>query len=1053
MACARCGTTPPASARFCPGCGAELTRAARREERKLVTILFVDQVGSTSRADGADPEDVRDRNRVYYEVARASIERHGGMLEKYAGDAVMAVFGVPRARDNDAESAVRAALDMLEGMRRLNAANEGLDLEVRVGVCTGEAVVEIDAPAESALATGDCVNVAARLQSAASPGRTIVDSETYRLTKHAFSYAALPPLDVKGKHEPVAAWIVEELLPLPRGQDARSPLVGRSHEMALMRSVWERATRGRQPHLVSVIGEAGIGKSCLVAEIASEVEAAGALVLWARSHPYDQQTPYGAAAQLVRQAAAVLGNDAGDVARQKLSTLLAPLVPPDEAASMTRYLSLVLGLGIDDGARETIELQYATRRLLESLSERTPLMVVFDDVHWADDASLELVSYLSKHLQDHRIVVVALARPEFLESRPAWFAGLSSFTSLILSPLGEQDAVQAASELLTHATDSVVAKVVARAGGNPLFIEQLVASIEDEGSSERLPATIRAAIAARIDGLPADSRAALLTASVIGKIFWRGVLARVGKSAQLGVALDTLETRGLVQRRSASRVEGDAEFTFKHDLILDTAYTTLPRATRRELHAATASALESVTGNPADITLILAHHWREAGEADRACQCLLVAAERAVDAFAIEETRDLYAQALELVTDSAEHARVRLVRALALVRLQDFARAGAELAEVIPDLEGEQQVEAVIGRARAALWTEQSAETMACAELALSLARAGGFAELEPVALGLLGAAHGMRGDEGDLERAVELGDRALEMWVPNTRKADLAEHYHLASDHYYWSGDYERAMRAAQLAATTAGVELHSQEFRLRGAGMQALMLAGVGRYEEAFAAAEDAIDLATVMGRPINVVTNYSTLPLREVFALDEALQRSEAVAERLGPSDFNMPWMNARADVFTAHVLRGDVALARSEWTSLWDDALTSNAWERWLVSGRIAAARAELELTSGHLEDALTWATRALELAGASSRPKYEAIARTARGRTLTALRRHGDAAGELRSAVALAGAGADPDPSWEEAARIIHSVVAGLTPQRAATYLAAPQVAEVVGRVS
>ncbi len=465
------------------------------------------------------------------------------MLEKYAGDAVMAVFGVPRARDNDAESAVRAALDMLQGMRELNAAHEGLDLEVRVGVCTGEAVVEIDAPAESALATGDCVNVAARLQSAAPPGRAIVGSETFRLTKQAFSYAVLSPLNVKGKHEPVAAWIVEEPLPLPpRGQDMRRPLIGRSHEMALLRSVWERAIKGRHPHLVSVIGEAGIGKSCLAAEIASEVEAAGALVLWARSHPYDQQRPYGAAAQLVTQAAAVSGNDAGDVARQKLSTLLAPLVPPDEAESLTRYLSLVLGLRIDDGARETIELQYATRRLFESLSERTPLMVVFDDVHWADDASLELVSYLSKHLQERRIVVVALARPEFLESRPAWFAGLSAFTSLTLSPLSEQDAVHAASELLAHATESVVAKVVATAGGNPLFIEQLVASIDDEGSSERLPATIRAAIAARIDGLPADARATLLTASVIGKTFWRDVLGRVGGTAQLGEALDTLET-------------------------------------------------------------------------------------------------------------------------------------------------------------------------------------------------------------------------------------------------------------------------------------------------------------------------------------------------------------------------------------------------------------------------------------------------------------------------------------------------------------------------------
>jgi class 3 adenylate cyclase/tetratricopeptide (TPR) repeat protein len=1036
-----------------------------------VSILFVDQVGSTSRADGADPEDVRDRNRLYYEETRTHIEKHGGMLEKYAGDAVMAVFGVPLARANDAESAVRAALSILEGIRDLNGSHPGLDLDVRVGICTGEAVVEIDAPAESALATGDCVNVAARLQSAAPPGRAIVGADTYRLTKHAFRYEALPAFEVKGKREPVTAWLVDQPLALSvSSSELRSTLIGRNHEIVLLRTVWERAVEGRQPHLVSVIGEAGIGKSRLTAEIGSEIESGGALVLWARSRPYDQPTPYRAVAQLVKQAAAIFENDAVEVARQKLGLLLAPLVSPDEVESMTRYLSLVLSLGLDERVRETIDLQYATRRLFENLSERAPLMIVFDDIQWADEASLDLVGYLGKHFQNHRIIIVTLARPELVEARPAWGAGLPAFTSLKLSPLRPEDASEAASVLLSRADPLLVAKVVTTAEGNPLFIEELVASIEDEQIGEKLPSTIRAVIAARIDGLPADARSALLNASVIGKTFWRGVLGSIGDVKELEAALDALETRGLVHRRFASRVQDDVEFSFKHDLIRDTAYRTLPRTTRRELHAATAAALESLVSSPAEIAWILAYHWREGGDAQRARTYLLAAAERSADALAVDETYDFYTQALDLVADPAEQYHIRLLRGLALVQLEDFARAADELAELVPNLEGNNRVEALLGRTHATLWTEQAGETMASAEEALRLARAGGFSELEPVALGLLGSAHGMRGDQGDVALAVELGEQALETWVPNTRRAELAEHCHLMSNHYYWLGDYEGAMKAAQLSATTAGVDLRSREFRLRGAGMLAIGLAGVGRYEEAIATAQDAIELATAMGRPMNVVLNYSTLPLREIFALDEALERSDAVADRLGPSDFNMPWMNARADAFTARVMRGDVSLAQSEWSSLWEDTLTSKAWERWLVSGRLAAVRADLEFSIGHMEDAVTWGSRAIDMAVASSRRKYEAIARTTVGRSLIASRLYEEAATELHRAVAVADVlgspllrwqsraglaqalgktGGDPDAVYDEAARIIRAVAAGLTSNRAATYLSAPQVAEVL----
>ncbi len=392
---------------------------------------------------------------------------------------------------------------------------------------------------------------------------------------------------------------------------------------------------------------------------------------------------------------------------------------------------------------------------------------------------------------------------------------------------------------------------------------------------------------------------------------------------------------------------------------------------------------------------------------------------------------------------------------------------------MIPDLEGEQRVEGIVNQTRSNLWTEKTNETMSGAELALALARQGGFAELEAVATGLLGSAHGMRGDAGDLERAIRLTDQAVKMWIPNTRQRELAEVYHFSADHCYWAGDYERAIEASALAAATAGVEMHSQEYRLRGAGMQAIILSGIGRYEDAISAAQDAIELARTMGRKVNVVTNYSTLPLREIFAVDEALTRSEEVEDRLGPSDFNMPWMNARADVFVARVMKGDTSRALRDWGPLWDDAVASKAWERWLVSGRMAAVRADLELDMGNTDDTLLWGGRAIEMAVASSRKKYEAIARTTVGRALTTQRLHEEAVAELRRAAALSdvlgsplirwqsraalaqalpGIGSDPASVCAEAADIIRSVVAGLTAAHADGYLAVPQVVEVLDAV-
>ena len=503
MACSRCGAELPGDARFCPSCGAPVATAAVAEERKFVSVLFVDVVGSTARADGADPEDVRDLNQLYYREVSDRIQRHGGSIEKYVGDAVMAVFGAPLARSDDAERAVRASLSILEGIADLNERDPDLDLQVRAAVCTGEAMVVIEAAPFDALATGDVVNTAARLQSSAPIGGVVVDAETYRLTRHAFDYRELDAVDAKGKRDPVQAWLVERSLGAPAERPtSTTPLVGRDREVLLIRTVWDRAVTAGSPHLVTVIGPAGIGKSRLAEEVAAEIEGGGGRVLWGRSLPYEEQTPYRAFGQILRRAAGIFENDGVEVARQKLATLAGSLFQEREAAEATRYLSLVLGLGVGEPASESIHLLFAARRVVELLSEQGPLLLVFEDVHWADDSLLDLVDYLVSHVRDHPVAFLALARPEFLETRPTWGTGMVGQTMLQLEPLTNAEAAQVVGGLLAGADPSTVTKVVETAEGNPLFIEELVAAVGDEASVGDLPATVRAAIAARIDALP-----------------------------------------------------------------------------------------------------------------------------------------------------------------------------------------------------------------------------------------------------------------------------------------------------------------------------------------------------------------------------------------------------------------------------------------------------------------------------------------------------------------------------------------------------------------------
>jgi len=1070
MACVVCGSDLPDGARFCPSCGAEQT--APQEERKLVSVLFVDIVGSTARADGADPEDVRDRNQLYFNEARQRIEHYGGIVEKYIGDAVMAVFGTPLAKADDAERAVSAALTIIEGSRELNRAHPGLDLELRAAVCTGEAVVAIDAAANEPIATGDVANTAARLQNAAPKNGVLIGQQTYELVRHSFELQPLTPIEAKGKREPVAAWQVLAPLAAPGARPmSGTPFVGRDDELEILTRAWDRAVSASRPHLVTILGPAGIGKTRLGRELSQHVEFGGGTALWGRSLPYEERSPYRAAGQIVRKVADIYDNDGVEVARAKLAATVAELFPEPEAADATRYLSVVLGLGLDEPPDEAVHLQFAARMFVEHLASRDPILIVFEDAHWADTPLLDLIDYLVSHVHDARVVFLALARPELLETRTAWGSGMISQTTLPLDPLTQEQAVSVATALLPTVDASAVERVVAAGEGNPLFLEELAHSVTDEsGLPDELPTTVLAAIASRIDALPPEPRTVLLHASVVGLTFWRDVLTAVMPSNGVVGSLDALEDRGLIIRHPQSTVAGDAEYAFKHVLIRDGAYGTMPRASRRELHGAIARYLEDRLTDRPDLGWLLAHHWTQAGDPARAITYLLAAAQRAQDALAVDEAYDLLTRAFDLAEDDAERRRILFRRGDMLAKTGEFARADKELTDLLPELEGREEVEALLSLGMATHWTEQTDRTLEVSQRALTLSRDQAFTDLEPIGMSLLSAAHSMRGDSGDVALALELGEEATRLWPNGERQPEYAHHIHILGNPLYWSGRYQEAYELAMEAKSMGGLTANGAEFVLRGAGMTGLTLAGLGRYEEALEASESAIAAAKRLGRPASVVTNYSTLIFREIFALEEARERSQTVADRLGPSDFNMPWMNARADLIAAELLLGNLSAVERQWASAWDDAQEVQAWEHWLTSGRLAAARAQLELGAGRLDDALTWSRRALEMAASGGRPKYEAISLQALGQTLTQQGLAEEAVSELERAVTVAdqlgsplvrwetraalavaqrAAGTDPEPRQTEAAAIIREVASSLSPERAETYLAAPPVRAVL----
>jgi class 3 adenylate cyclase len=581
-----------------------------RESREVVTALFSDVVESTSLGEAVDPEVVRSLLGRYFDEARTIVERHGGSPEKFIGDAVVALFGVPVAREDDALRALRAAAEMRDRLRELNeefARELGIRIEVRTGVNTGEVVVG-DSELEGFRASGDTMNTAARLEQAAAPGEILIGSLTRQLGGDAVEVEAVEPLELKGKSAPVEAYrlvrVLPDASPYARRQDA--PLVGREAELAALRAALQESTEQRQCRLVTVVGAAGVGKSRLAREF---VESLGesASVLVGRCVAYGEGVTFQPVAEALRP---LLGDE--------LKAGMLRLLSDDESRELVaEHLASALGEG---GPRTSTEDAFwAVRKLLETAASEHPVVFVVDDVHWGEPTLLDLLEYVSSFSAAAPIVLLALTRPDLLEERPTWVAPREHATILRLDPLAEHESVQLA-ELLakTDLGESELHRLVDAAEGNPLFLEQLLA-LNADGSGELIvPPTIQALLSARIDRLEPDERLILECASVEGREFHRDVLVELlpdDHRAGLGPYLLSLARRQFIRAVAGDRPR-DA-YAFTHGLMRDAAYHAISKSERAELHLRLATFLESRPDTPGELGRIPSRRRRQPAERAR----------------------------------------------------------------------------------------------------------------------------------------------------------------------------------------------------------------------------------------------------------------------------------------------------------------------------------------------------------------------------------------------------------------------------------------------------
>jgi class 3 adenylate cyclase len=802
------------------------------EERKFVSVLFCDLVGFTAASEGADPEDVRARIRPYHASLRHQLERYGGTVEKFIGDAVMAVFGAPVAHEDDPERAVRAGLGILEAIAELNGQDPELDLQVRVGIDTGQVVVALGARPEQGegIVAGDVVNTAARIQAAAPINGVVVSQETFRQTERVFVYEPLTPADAKGKSEPLRLYRAVEARArfgsdLIRTQETL--FVGRDVEKTLLQGLFDRCARDSAFELVTLVGEPGVGKSRLCAELFRYTDERSELIRWrqGRCLPYGEGITFWALGEIVKSHAGVFETDSPKVAAAKLEQVL-----PDVEERVWLRARLLPLLGVDSGQPASREESFsAWRRFIESIAADGPTVIVVEDLHWADAALLDFLSYFAEWVEGVPVLLLCTARPELFEKHASWGAGTRNAHTINLSPLSESETSELVHGLLEQTvSEQVRGAILERAGGNPLYAEEFVRLVADRGFGDTenglaFPESVQALIAARLDTLSSERKGLLQDAAVVGKVFWSGALVSMGEldQRQVELALHDLTRKELLRPARRSSMEGENEHAFWHVLVRDVAYGQIPRAARARKHRAAAAWLEAKAGaRVEDLADLLAYHYQEAlelaratGDAElandllpRARRMLVLAGDRA--ASLDHPTADgFYRKALELYeADDPTQAPLLLKAARTAATLsavqseKDAARAaelyrsaGDELgaAEALLDLEryvgyrgSEQEERAHMEEARRlverhppgrvfALYLAREAgndmmagrpaECIAKADAAIALATELGESEYVASALQYRGVARTELGDIGGLDDLRESIERSLE--------------------------------------------------------------------------------------------------------------------------------------------------------------------------------------------------------------------------------------------------------------------------------------------------
>jgi len=901
--CSSCGAANEPGERFCGECGSQLDAVAARDapepgaevERRLVSVLFADLVGHTALSEERDVEDVRELLSRYADVARTIVGRYGGEIEKFIGDAVMAVWGTPTAREDDAERAVRAALDLVPAVAALGSEVGAPTLAARAAVLTGEAAVTLGAEGQGMVA-GDLVNTAPRVQALAEPGAVLVGEATRRATEAAIAYEDAGSHELKGKSEPVPLW---RALRVTAGRGGRlssgllePPFVGRERELRLLKELYHGSADEKKAHLVSVLGIAGIGKTRLTTELEKYFDGVAHTVQWHRGRcpAYGDGVAYWALAEMVRMRADIVEGEEPESARAKLRSALERYV--DDAGErewIEPRLGQLLALeGQGEGDRS--DLFAGWRLFIERLAERDPVVLVFEDMQWADAALLEFLEYLLEWSRSHRLFVLALARPELGERRPGWGTSTRNATTLSLEPL-EQEAMQELLDgLVPGLPEDIRVQVLDRAEGVPLYAVETLRMLLDRGLLERhgseyrptgpidsleVPETLHALVAARLDGLSGDERRLLQDAAVIGKTFPREALVAVTSVPEDDVdpLLSALARKEILSLQIDPRSPERGQYAFLQDLLRQVAYETMPRSDRKSRHLAVAANLER---DPAEaeqeMAEIVASHYLTALELEpgaddaleieaRARATLVKAGERAASLAASGSAQRYFEQALELTSGTLERAELH-------------ERAG---------------VMAFRGRR-----IDESREHLLRAE--------AGFEEL-----GL--ADHAARvlarlatevtwNHENDIERAIADMERAFAVLVEGERSADLAVLASQLARPLYFSGRVDEATARNELALDI-GEALLLPDVISHGLNTKALILNARGRHQEAELLLRHALELALANDIWEAAVRGYSNLlflvgPVGDRWREALELSRSGVAHARRVGDETNRLWL---------------------------------------------------------------------------------------------------------------------------------------------------------------